>query len=95
MLLPDFAMAAIHWDEMLVKHTWNSNPVNWESVGNTTAGAMIKLHIALKPDQEGALIDTLYEVSSPGHARHVFLTTPPVTPLFMGAVPRQIWRTFI
>ena len=50
LLLADFATAAIHWDVMLVKHTWNGVPANWESVGNTTAGVIIKLHIALKAD---------------------------------------------
>ena len=50
MILADFATAAIHWDEMLVKHTWNGVPANWESVGNTTAGVIIKIHIALKAD---------------------------------------------
>ena len=76
-LLADFAMAALHWDEMTVKHTWNAVPANWESQGNTTTGAMIKLHIALKPDRESALIDALSEISNPGHSRHVLLTLLP------------------
>ena len=80
-LLTNFATAAIvQWDEMLVKHTWNSVPAHWESVGNTTAGAMIKLHIALEPDREGALIDTLHEVSNPEHPRQVLVAIPPLTP---------------
>ena len=81
-LLADFATAAEHWDEMLVKHTWNSVPANWESLGNTTAGAMINLHLALKPDRESAFIDALSEVSDPAHPRHVLLTTPLLSPSF-------------
>ena len=92
-LLADFAPAAVvHWDETLVKHTWDTVPANWESLGNTTAGAMIRLHIALKPDREGALIDTLYEVSNPEHPRYVIFTTPPLAPSFTCAAPFQIWR---
>ena len=90
-LFADFATAATHWDEMLVKHTWNIVPANWESLGNTTAESMINLHIALMPDQEGALIDTLYEVSDPEHPRYLLITTPPFTLLFTCAALFQIW----
>ena len=65
LLLADFAIAAVHWDEMWVKHTWNAVPANWESLGNPAAGAMIDIHLALIPDQENALIDTPSEVSNP------------------------------
>ena len=95
-LLVDFAThvatTAIHWDEMLVKNTWNTVPANWESFGNTTAGSMVNLHIALKPDREGALIDTLYEVSDPENPRQSLITTPPLTPLLTCVAPFQIWR---
>ena len=91
-LLAYFARAAVHWDEMLVKHTWNAVPANWECLGNATAGAIIKLHIALKPDRESALVDALSEVSNPKHPRHVLLTTPPLVLLFTRAAPFQIWR---
>ena len=91
-LLADSATAALHWDEMTVKHTWNAIPANWESLGNTTAGAMINLHIALKPDRESAWNDALFEVSNPEHPRHVLLTTPPSALLFKYAAPSQIWR---
>ena len=93
-LLADFVMTVVIWDEMLIKHTWNAVPADWESLGNTTAGAMIKLHIALKPDRESALVDTLYEVSNPKHPRHALLATPPLAPLFTCAAPFQIWRIF-
>ena len=68
-LLAEFATAAVHWDEMRVMHAWDDVPVNWESLGNTSAGATIKLHFALKPDRENALIDVLSEVSDPEHPR--------------------------
>ena len=64
-LLADSATAALHWDEMTVKDTWNAIPANWESLGNTTAGAMVELHIALKPDWESALIDALSRSAIP------------------------------
>ena len=91
-ILADFVTSAVHWDEMLIKHTWNSVPDNWESLGNTTAGAIIDLHIALKPERERALIDTLSKVSNPRHPRHVHVITPPLAPLFTCAAPIQIWR---
>ena len=71
-LLADFATAAVYWDDMQVKHTWNTVPANWENLGNATAGAMIShLHLALEPYRESALIDALSEVSNPRHPRHV------------------------
>ena len=75
-ILANLVIPAIHWDEMLVKHTWNAVPVNWESLGNTAAGTIIDLHIALKPDRERALVDALSEVSNPRHPRHAHLITP-------------------
>ena len=90
-LLVDFTTAAEHWDEMLVKHSWNAVPAHWESLGNTTAGAIIELHIALKSDRENALINALFEVSDPEHQRHV-LTTPLLAPLFTCPATFQIWR---
>ena len=94
-LLADFVTVAVRWDEMLVMHNWNDIPTDWESLGNTTAGATIKLHIALKPEKEGAMIDTLYEVSNPEHPRHVLVTTPPLTLVFTCVAPFQIWRISI
>ena len=51
-LLTNSVTAAVHWDEMWVKHTWNAVPVNWESLSDPAAGAMLELHIALIPDRE-------------------------------------------
>ena len=77
MLLADFATAAANWDEVLIKHTWNAIPANWESLGNATAGATINLYIALKPNRESALIDALSEVSNPENPKHVLLIALP------------------
>ena len=90
-LLAEFATAAVHWDEKRVMHAWDDVPTDWESQGNTTVGAKIKLHFALKSDRENALIDALYEVSNPDHPRHVLLTTPPLVPLLTCATPFQLW----
>ena len=45
LLLADFATAAVRWDDMRVMHAWDDVPADWESLGNATAGAMIKLHL--------------------------------------------------
>ena len=82
LLLTDFVTTTVHWDEMWVKHTWNAVPANWESLGDPPAGAIIDLHMALKPNRERALIKALSEVSNPRHPRHVHLTTPSLTALF-------------
>ena len=95
-LLVHFAasMESSSWDDMQIKHTWNSVPVNWESLGHPPAGSTIRLYIALKSERESALIDALSEVSNPRHPRHVLLTTPPLVTLFTCvAGPFQIWRT--
>ena len=60
------------WDNLYTKHSWITVPENWESLGHPPAGTTINLYIALKPSRETALIDSLYEVSNPGHPRHVF-----------------------
>ncbi len=62
------------WDNMLVKHTWDAVPANWESIGHPPAGTTIDLHIALEPHRENALIDALYAVSDPSLPRHVLLS---------------------
>ncbi|KAH9167827.1 subtilisin-like protein [Lactarius sanguifluus] len=79
-----FALAAIilgclatpRWDNLRAKHAWNAVPENWECLGLPPAGTVINLHIALKPHRENALIKALYEVSSPGHPKHVLATIP-------------------
>ncbi|KAI9448785.1 subtilisin-like protein [Lactarius psammicola] len=58
------------WDHKRVKHTWDVVPENWESLGPPLAGTTIDLCIALKPHRKNALIDALYEVSTPNRSRH-------------------------
>ncbi|KAH9037066.1 subtilisin-like protein [Lactarius pseudohatsudake] len=58
------------WDDMHIKHSWNTVPTNWVSLGRPPSGTTIDLYIALKPNRENALIDALYEVSEPGHPRY-------------------------
>ena len=70
---------APNWDHIRVKHTWNNVPPNWESLGPPPAGTTIDLDIVLKPQNENALIDALYDVSNPGSSRHVIFETLPVT----------------
>ncbi|KAI9450598.1 subtilisin-like protein [Lactarius psammicola] len=55
------------WDSVTVrtKHAWDAVPEHWETLGHPPAGTTIDLHIALKPQHENALIDKLYEVSTP------------------------------
>src|ERR1700761_1342848 len=56
---------ASDWDDMHVKHAWEAAPSNWESLGTPLPGTTIDLQVALKPDNENALIDALYDVSTP------------------------------
>ncbi|KAH9022820.1 subtilisin-like protein [Lactarius pseudohatsudake] len=67
------------WDDMRIKHSWNTVPENWESLGNPLNGTTIDLYVALKAHRENALIDTLYQVSNPNHPRHVYSATPSLT----------------
>ncbi|KAH9052983.1 subtilisin-like protein [Lactarius deliciosus] len=67
-------LLAPRWDNMRVKHAWEAVPENWESLGIPSAGTTINLHLALKPHRENALVTALYEVSSPGHSKHVLST---------------------
>jgi hypothetical protein len=86
-------MTPIAWHDMRVKHAWHAVPDNWESLGRPAAGTIIDLYIALKPHQESALIDALYEVSDPDHSRHVLFSTPPFTHLLTFAARSQIRRS--
>ncbi|KAH9062404.1 subtilisin-like protein [Lactarius vividus] len=51
------------WDDTRIKHSWNSVPGNWESLGNPLSGTTIDLYVALKAHRENALIDKLYQVA--------------------------------
>ena len=89
--LTDFATVVVPWNDLKIKHTWHSVPVNWETLGHPSAGSTIDLHIVLEPERETALIDAVSEISNPKHSRRVILTIPPLAPLFTCAVaPFQI-----
>ncbi|KAF8256846.1 peptidase S8/S53 domain-containing protein [Lactarius quietus] len=55
------------WEDKRTKHSWNAVPTNWESLGRPPLSTTIDLYISLKPQSENALIDVLYNVSTPGH----------------------------
>ena len=67
---------ASHWDDVRVKHAWMATPDNWESLGLPSSDTTTDLYIGLKPKNEDALIDALYEVSTPGHPKYVLSNTP-------------------
>ncbi|KAF8256922.1 subtilisin-like protein [Lactarius quietus] len=68
---PHFAAPLVpRWDDTRVKHTWHTVPSNWESLGPPSSNTTIDLHIALLPQYENALIDALYEVSTPSHPKY-------------------------
>ncbi|KAF8267692.1 subtilisin-like protein [Lactarius quietus] len=71
------------WDDMQVRHTWIDVPQNWETFGTPPSNTTIDLHIALVAEYENALIDSLYEVSTPGHPKHVLSATPLHMTLFL------------
>lgn len=64
------------WDDMHVKHEWDAVPTKWDSLGPPPVGTTIDLSIALKPDNENALIDALNNVSNPGHPRRAPFSHP-------------------
>ena len=59
------------WDKKTVKHSWDTIPQYWESRGRPPANTTIDLYLALKPQYENVLIDTLHEVSNPRHPKYV------------------------
>ena len=63
-----------HWHNMHVKHAWKAAPPNWESLGAPSPSTTIDIQLALKPANESVLIDTLYDVSTPGNPKYVFPT---------------------
>ncbi|KAF8265866.1 subtilisin-like protein [Lactarius quietus] len=56
---------SLPWNGTHIKHTWNTVPPNWDTLGYPPARTTINLHIALKPHRDNALIDALYAVSDP------------------------------
>ncbi|KAH9046862.1 subtilisin-like protein [Lactarius hengduanensis] len=68
--LRGLATFAPRWDDVKAKHTWDSVPENWQNLGHPPSDTTIDLHIALKAQNENALTDVLYQVSSPGHPKY-------------------------
>ncbi|KAH8978364.1 subtilisin-like protein [Lactarius hatsudake] len=60
----------LRWDEMKVKHAWDTVPKNWHSLGHPSNQTTIDLHLALKSHREDALGEALYKVSDPQHSRY-------------------------
>ena len=89
-LLANFTIPHGSWEDMRIRHTWDTVPANWKSLGHPPAGTTINLYIALKPDQESAIVDAFYEVSNPRHPRRVLLITPPHAPY--PRVPLLLYR---
>ncbi|KAH9011452.1 subtilisin-like protein [Lactarius hengduanensis] len=55
----------LRWDDVRTKHAWSAIPEHWETLGHLAAGTTIDLHIALEPQRKNAVVDALYDVSSP------------------------------
>ncbi|KAH8982942.1 subtilisin-like protein [Lactarius hatsudake] len=53
------------WDRMKLMHAWSTVPKNWESLGHPSNETAIDFYLALKSEQENALVDALYRVSDP------------------------------
>ncbi|KAH8983887.1 subtilisin-like protein [Lactarius hatsudake] len=50
------------WDDMHIKHSRNTVLKDWEALGRPPSGTTIDLYIALRPQCENAVVNTLYEV---------------------------------
>ncbi|KAH9010436.1 subtilisin-like protein [Lactarius pseudohatsudake] len=72
-------IATSPWDHMRSKHSWETIPENWQSLGLPTAHTTIDLYIALKPYRENALVDALNEVSDPRHPSFLTVTAVSVS----------------
>jgi hypothetical protein len=68
--------SASSWDGVRVMHAREAVPDNWESLGTPHSNTTIDLFVALKAHNENALIDALYEVSTPGHPKYGLSNTP-------------------
>jgi hypothetical protein len=64
------------WEDKRTKHSWKTVPKNWEKLGHPPLNTTIDLYISLKPHSENALIDVLYNVSTPDHPEHVLHSFP-------------------
>ncbi|KAI9433494.1 subtilisin-like protein [Lactarius indigo] len=70
------------WNRTMVKHSWNTVPEAWETLGHPPADTTIDLFLKMKPQDENALVDVLREVSDPRHAKYgAYLSKGQVTKL--------------
>jgi hypothetical protein len=83
------------WDDVRVMHAWDAVPENWDNLGPPHSNTTIDLFVALKAHNENALIDALYEVSTPGHPKYGLSNTHPGTMYLYVASPLQIWRPLV
>ncbi|KAI9435318.1 subtilisin-like protein [Lactarius indigo] len=58
------------WDELRSKHSRDAVPDGWVCLGPPPNDTTIDLYVVLKSHRENALIDTLYEVSTPSHQKY-------------------------
>lgn len=67
-----FVLASPHasrWNDFKVKHAWVDVPTDWVLHDEPASDATIDLRLAMKPEDDTAIIDALYEVSDPLHPR--------------------------
>jgi hypothetical protein len=85
------------WDDLRVMHAWKAVPDNWESLGLPHSNTTIDLFMALKPHNENALIDALYEVSTPGHPKYglSYIHSSRNDVFICPAALLQIWRPLV
>ena len=57
------------WTEFELKHGWEAVPKGWELHGAAPADHLLDMTISLKQDKFKELVEHLYEVSDPAHAR--------------------------
>ncbi|KAI9453711.1 subtilisin-like protein [Lactarius psammicola] len=58
------------WEEMRSKHSWHAVPEDWECLDHPLNDTTIDLYVALRPHRKNALVDALYDVSTPGRPKY-------------------------
>lgn len=57
------------WDDLAEKHSWVEIPRGWKYIAAPPKDHLLDMRIGLKQDKLDELINSLYEVSDPAHAR--------------------------
>lgn len=60
------------WEDIAEKHAWKETPQGWERLGDAPPDLVFDLRLGLKQHKQAELIESLYEISDPSHARQVF-----------------------